>query len=200
MKVSPLFLLFTTGLGLSLNAQALTFANKTFTIGSIDSDIYITGVGNLDKKPALLFYDYTIDTVQYLCLNPSNFNVAPGSAGQRSISQTATLTAANLEGKGKARVLDATEIPGPFTCVNPNWTFLPDSEVAVTFSINLKYYLCTGDVKTDSEPCFDDAMKPTIEASPALVEKSVCSISNPLRNSDGTVVKGQVYTCMNVAP
>lgn len=199
MKISAALLLI-AGLTCSLSSHALTFANKTFKIGSIDSDIYITGVGNLDRKPALLFYDYSIDSVQFLCLNPNNFNVAPGSAGKREISKTATLTAANLEGKGKARVFDITEIPGPFTCVNPNWIFLPDSEVALTFSVNLKYYLCTGDVKTDLEPCFDDAMNPTVETQPALIEKTVCSITNPLRNGDGTVVKGQLYSCMDVAP
>ena len=192
--------LFIAGLSYSLNSLALTFANKTFRIGSIDSDIYITGVGNLDKKPALLFYDYSIESVQFLCLNPNTFNVAPGSAGKREISKTATLTAANLEGKGKARVFDATEIPGPFTCVNRNWIFLEDSEVALTFSVSLKYHLCTGDVKTDSEPCFDDAMNPTIETMPVLIEKSVCAIADPLRNGDGTVVKGQLYNCMDVAP
>jgi len=200
MNILRATLVLLAGVGLSLNALALTFANKTFSIGSIDSYIYMTGVGNLDKKPALLFYYYSIDKVQYFCVNPNTYNVAPGTAGTREFTTTATLTGDNLEGKGKASVYDITQIPGPFPCVNSNWIFVEHSEVALLFSVTLKYYACTGDSRTDPEPCFDDNMNPTIEASPALVEKSVCSISNPLRNADGTVVTGQVYSCMDVAP
>lgn len=168
-------------------------------IGSIDVHVDLTGVGNPSTKPTITVVDAALDQIEYLCLNPSDFNVAPGGAGQRQVSGSDVIDAGNLLGKGKAVVDLSFEVPGPFTCVNPNWTYLPDSEVAKLVTVTIKWFACTGDVRTDTDPCYEGNTL-TIEAAPKDQVTGVCTVSPVLRNADGTVVSGQVYSCVQTSP
>jgi len=168
-------------------------------IGSVDVHVDLKGVGNPSTKPSITVVDATLEEIGFLCVNPADHNVAPGSAAQRTVTGSDVMDTGNLVGKGKATVDLKFEVPGPFTCVNPNWTYIPHSEAAQLITISIKWYACTGDVKTDSDPCYDGNTL-TIEAAPSDSVSGMCSVYPVLRNPDGSVVAGQVYDCVETSP
>lgn len=180
----------------SSNAYALSIAGWGFSIGSVVASIDLKGVPNPTTQPTVAVVDATLDQIEFLCLNPSNYNVAPGSAGQRTVSGNSQVAPENIVGKGQAHVEITFEITGPFTCVNPNWTYLEDSVAAKQITTTISYYYCSG---VDSDPCYDGNTLTITDKKAGTVE-GVCTINPVLRNSDGTVVKGQPYTCMQTSP
>lgn len=193
----------TTGIFLvaafSTNAYALSIAGYGFKIGSVVAMLDLKGVPNPTTQPTVAVVDATLDQIEYLCRNPSDFNVAPGQAGQRTVFGSSQVAPENIVDKGKAHVEITFEIPGPFTCVNPNWTYIEDSAAAKQITARISYYFCSGDPKTDSDPCYDGNTLTITDKKAGTVE-AVCTINPVLRNSDGTVVKDQPYTCMQTSP
>lgn len=178
------------------NAYALSIAGWGFKIGSVVALIDLRGVPNPTTQPTVAVVDATLDQIEFLCLNPSDYVVAPGSAGQRTVSGISQVTPENIVGKGQAHVEITFEIEGPFTCVNPNWTYLVDSAAAKQITTTISYYYCSG---TDSDPCYDGNTLTITDRKAGTVE-GVCTLNPVLRNSDGTVVKDQPYTCMQTSP
>lgn len=174
----------------SCGINAGSYGGYIIRTGSVDMQFDLKGAANPEKKPQIIAVSGSVDQIEYLCFNPSNFNVAPGSAGQRSLgAQGVVLTNANFIGKGQATVSLSYEVPPPFNCVNDNWTFIPDSEVAKSVSITANWYECT-----------DETCLSYNTARPIDTLQLVCGLSPVQRNADGTVVKEQLYTCIDTTP
>jgi hypothetical protein len=63
----------------------------------------------------------------------------------------------------------------------------------------LQVFRCTGNAKTDPEPCLaDDGITLTIEATPRDTVSLHCTLDPVLRNPDGTAQHDQVMTCEEV--
>lgn len=190
---------FALSLLASVGAHAGSISGWGFKIGSVDATINLKGVPNPTTKPTVAMVNATLDQIGFLCLNPSNYNVAPGQAAQRTVTGSSAVGIGNLTDNGQATVKLSFEVPGPFTCVNPNWTYIPHSEAAQSLTVSISWYSCTGDPKTDTEPCYDGNTL-TISPKPISSVQGVCSINPVLRNSDGTVVPGQPYSCTQTSP
>jgi hypothetical protein len=186
----------------ALMAQAGRIGGWAFSYGSIDVHIDLSGVsGNYIKKASIAVVDAQLDQIEYLCLNPSNFNVAPGSAGQRTVSGSDVIDSGNILGKGQGTVDLSFEIPGDFVCVNPNWTFIPGTEVAKVILTTISWFACSGDVNDPSDtdgPCFDGNTLTVLERVIDQVE-GVCTLNPVLRHADGTVIEGQDYVCVETS-
>lgn len=196
----------------SSNTYALSLAGYVLKIGSLHAVVDLSGVPNPYTQPTIATGKATLDQIEYLCYNPSNFNVAPGQAGQRIFSSANQVdnSELNLDQKGKATV-DITfykdegedggfETLGPYPCVNPNWTYIPNSAVAKQLTVTLSYYFCAPDWKGDDDPCYDSITgELDITDKKALTAVAVCTL-DPERNPDGTVLKGQVYACTQTSP
>lgn len=180
-------------------ANAGSISGWGIRIGSVDVHVDLKGVGNPSTKPSITVVDATLEEIGFLCVNPTNHNVAPGSAAQRTLAGSDAMDAGNLVGKGQATVDLKFEVPGPFTCVNPNWTYVPNSVAAELITITIKWYACMGDVRTDSDPCYDGNTL-TVASEPSDSVAGMCSIHPVLRNPDGSVVPGQVYDCVETSP
>ena len=154
---------------------------------------------NPDKKPSIVIVNARLDQIEYLCRNPSDYNVAPGSAGERTVTGSDVISPDNIVSNGRAYVEITFEVPGPFTCVNPNWSYINDSVAAKLISATMSTYYCTGDPSTDSDPCFN-GNELTIYDSPEATINTICTLDPILRNYDGTVVAGQSYTCTETSP
>jgi hypothetical protein len=186
--------------GLSSNAHAITFFGKAFSFtGSVVTQQEVRGVPSTDQTASIVIITMMMDKIEYLCENPANFNVAPGEAGRRTVYASDVISPEDITGKGKASVKITTEVPGPFTCVNPNWTFKLDTEVVTQYRMIMSVFLCTGDPRTDPDPCFNGNELTITEKNSDTIE-AVCTLDSVQRNYDGTVVKGQPYTCVQTSP
>lgn len=187
---------------LSANAYAggwVYIAGMRVWVGSIHIELDLRGVPNPSTKPTIAIVDGVLDEIEYLCRNPNDYSVAPGSSGQRTIYGTDVLDSGNIVGKGQATVELVFDVPGPFTCVNPNWTWVEGSEVAKKITATISTYLCTGDPRTDPDPCYEGNTL-TIAETPADTRVIACTLDPVLRNYDGTVTEGQFYTCTQTSP
>lgn len=178
----------------SSSVFAWSIAGYNFKIGSVIATIDLKGVPNPVTKPTVATVDASLDQIEFLCVNPNNYNVAPGQAGQRTVSGNHAITSGDIVDKGKATVELSFDVTGPFTCVNPNWTYIEDSAAAKQLTVSISYYACSGDPKVDADPCYD-GNDLTIETKKAAIVEAICAINPVLRNSDHTVVKGQEYSC-----
>lgn len=181
----------------SSSAFAYYIAGWGCYTGSVVTTIDLKNVPNPSTKPTIAAVDATLDQIEFLCVNPNDHSVAPGQAGQRTASTNQALTSGQIVDK-KATVNLSFEVPGPFNCVNPNWTYIEDSAAAKQINITISYYECSGDPKTDADPCYD-GNELTITTKKAAVVEGVCTINPVLRNDDYTVVKGQVYACTTIS-
>jgi hypothetical protein len=184
------------GLLLVTVVQAGGIGGWGFRIGSVDAHVDLSGVGNPSKKPSITVVDAKLEEISFLCVNPTDKNVAPGSAAERTVSGSDVIDAGNLVGKGQATVDLSFDVPGPFTCVNPNWTYIPHSEVAELLTVSIKWFACTG---VDTDPCYD-GNELTIAPQPIDSVSGICSVHPVLRNPDGSVVSGQPYDCTQTSP
>ena len=185
----------------ALMAQAGRIGGWAFSYGSIDVHIDLSGVKNPSVKPSIALVDAQLDQIEFLCLNPNNFNVAPGSAGQRVVTGSDVIDSGNILGKGQGTVDLSFEIPGDFVCVNPNWTFIPGTEVAKVILTTISWYECSGDVKDPNDtdgPCFDGNALTVKDKIIDQVE-GVCTLNPVLRHADGTVIEGQAYVCVETS-
>jgi hypothetical protein len=184
----------------AISAYAGSYGGYIIRTGSVDVHLDLKGVANPTTKPAINIVDGSLDQVEYLCVNPTNHNVAPGSAGQRTFSGSDVLDQGDIVGKGQGVVdMSFQVLAGTPSCVNPNWSYLPKSEVAKSVSLTSKWYACTGDPKIDADPCFEGNAL-TIEPKPIDTLQLVCGLSTVLRNGDGTAVPGQIYSCVKTSP
>lgn len=179
----------------SLSAQAGTYAGYLIRTGSVDMEFDLSGVANPTTKPAINVVSGTLDQISYLCLNPAGNDAVPGSAAQRSIYGTDVLDTGNIVGKGQGVVTMSFEIPGPFSCVNSNWTYINNSAAAQSVTLTSQWLACTG---SDTDPCFDGNVL-TVASKPIATLRLVCGLSTVLRNADYSVVKGQTYSCVNTS-
>jgi hypothetical protein len=164
--------------------------------GSIEVHANLKGIKNPTKKPSIVILDAILDEIEFLCLNPNGHNVAPGAAGVRIVSVNNVLTNDNVEGKGKGSVDFTFEVPGQLDCVNPNWTFLPDSEVAKVILITMTWFECTGVVtENPQDACYDGNDFTINKDKPIDILEGICSLDDVLREDDGTVVVGQEFGC-----
>lgn len=158
------------------------------------------GVKNPSTKSSLTIFSSQLGQIEYVCANPSDHGVAPGKAGQRNVILTDALTPNEIiDDKGHAVVKKTFNIPGPFACVNPNWTYLPESDATRQITANISWYACTGDPEKDPDPCHDGSTL-TIASAPYVTVSGVCSIDPVQRNADGTVVLPQPCTCVQTPP
>lgn len=192
----------TTGIFLiaafSSNAYALQIAGWGFSTGSVDVRIDLKGVPNPTTQPTVAVVDAALDQVEYLCYNPVNFNVAPGEAGLRTVEVNQQVAPENITSNGKATVLISFEIPGPFPCVNPNWTYIENSAAAKQISTTISYYYCNG---TDPvNPCYTDNTL-TVSDKKAGSVQGVCTLDPVLRDDTyHYVLPKQTYTCTQTSP
>ena len=183
----------------STSAYALSIAGWGFKVGSVVAKLDLRGVPNPTTKPTIAIVTATLDQIEYLCRNPNDYNVAPGSAGQLTVSGSNVVSPDEIVDKGKAYVEISFDIPAEFSCVNPNWTYIMDSAAAKLITARIAYHYCTGDAKTDPEPCYE-GNELTIDPNRAAVVEGTCTLDPVLRNYDGTVVPGQGYICVQTSP
>lgn len=199
-KISTLFFVITIVGIFSSAVHARSIGGWGVSYSSIKVHADLSGVKNPSVHPSVGVVDTMLEQIEYYCFNPSNYNVAPGSSGFREIMVADAIDEDNILGKGQG-TLDLTfEVPGPFNCVNTNWEFLENSEVAKVISITITWYECSGDAKTeaDGDACFEqtpDGTIVTVEETPIDEVKGLCTLNTVLRNDDYTVVEGQTYTC-----
>jgi len=184
------------------NAHALSISGWGFKIGSVIATVNLQGVPNPTTQPTVAVVEATLDQIEYLCLNPNEFNVAPGTAGERTVYGTNQVDASEIQGKGKATVELVFKIDGPdaYPCVNPNWTYIEGSAAAKQITTTISYYFCSGDAKTDTDPCYDDNGLTITEKRAGVVE-GVCTLNPVLRYDSYPYgpIPGQEYMCMETS-
>jgi len=191
--------------GFSSNAHALSISGWGFKIGSVVATIDLKGVPNPNTKPSIARVTATLDEIESYCLNPINFNVAPGVAGIRTVVGTNEVENAEITGRGTATVDITFEIDGTFSCVNPNWNYIEGSAAAKQITTRIEYFLCSGD-KNDSDPCFDEIVVDgktisilTVEEKRSGFVTGVCALHPVLRGSNYLPISGQQYTCIETS-
>lgn len=185
---------------LSSHAHALGIGGWGFSINSpLRATIDLSGVPNPSTQPTIAVVSATIDQLEYYCFNPNNFNVAPGEAGEREVFGGNQVGPEEILGKGQATVDIIFEIDGSVTCVNPNWTYIEGTAAAKLVTASISYYFCSGNVKTDDDPCWDGETL-TIEEKKAGTVTGVCTLNPVERDAELIPYPGQVYACVQTSP
>lgn len=138
-------------------------------------------------------------TLELACATNGGGNFSIGNPFSQAIQIDAFTDDGVILGPG------TTEVPvvvlldnfvSPEHCQNPNgWKPLEDGIGVLDGLITMDYFRCTG---KDDDPCFDDNGALTI-AKKAFDSVTVfCSLTEILRNQDGTTVGGQVMDCPEV--
>lgn len=183
---------------LSSNAYALKISGWGFSINSpLRATINLQGVPNPSSKPTIVVVDATLDEIEYFCVNPNNYNVAPGEAGSLTVMGTERVEDTDVTTNGQATVNLIFNIDGPYECVNPNWTYVDNTAAVKLVTVNLAYYECAGDPKVDDDPCYLDG-EPWYEVNKKAGSASgVCTL-DPVERDPYTLipVPGQIYECV----
>ncbi|HEX4881325.1 MAG TPA: hypothetical protein VFV18_03160 [Porticoccaceae bacterium] len=140
----------------SLSAQAHYLVTSTGKLyyHSLGCETVLKSVPNPDAKPGMVECVASTATVELLCRNPANNNVAPGqSATQVVLVASERIDESDItdKAKGKANVtviIEDDALLKPEYCVNPNW--IPEQVLIRTLSARVNAYACTGD---GLDPC-----------------------------------------------
>jgi hypothetical protein len=197
------FLTLTTALlaACCSNAHALSIGGWGVSINSpLHVTVDLRGVPNPYTQPTITKVQATLDQLEYYCFNPQNYSVAPGKAGQLTVSGADQVKAEDILGKGQATVDFIFPIDDNLQCVNPLWNYLEGSAAAKIVTVNIDYYFCSGDVKTDPDPCFDGEELTIEEKKAATTVSGVCTLNPVERDKDYVPISGQVYDCVQTSP
>lgn len=202
-------LLLISLLGIGAVAMSVTHANAQFFDGggwfgfsTLTGIIDLRGVPNPDRKPTIIVVDASLNQIEVLCKNPQGFNVTPGTASLRFVLSH-PITDQEVADNGQATVevtFDLGDAENNVEC-NNLWTVVPGSAAVVDMSVTLQVFRCTGNVKTDPDPCHaDDLITLTIEATPRDTFSQHCTLDPVLRDPDTfEPLHDQVLTCVEVA-
>ena len=192
---------------ISVVAMSGTHANAQFFDGwgwfgfsSLTGEIDLRGVPKPDAKPTVVVVDASLNQIEILCKNPNGFSVAPGSASLRFVLRH-PIASQEVAKNGQATVTVVFDLGDAESEVNCNnlWTVVQNSAAVTDMSVVLQVYRCTGDVKTDPEPCVaNDGITLTIEPTPRDTVSLHCTLDPVLRNADGTAQHNQVMTCVEI--
>lgn len=192
---------------ISVVAMSGTHANAQFFDGwgwfgfsSLTGEIDLRGVPKPDAKPTVVVVDASLNQIEILCKNPNGFSVAPGSASLRFVLRH-PIASQEVAKNGQATVTVVFDLGDAESDVNCNnlWTVVQNSAAVTDMSVVLQVYRCTGDVKTDPEPCVaNDGITLTIEPTPRDTVSLHCTLDPVLRNDDGTTQHPQYMTCEEV--
>jgi len=190
----PIVLIF---FSLSSNAHALTISGWSVKIGSVDATFNLEGLPPTNIKPSVGVWNATLKQIEYLCFNPKNKNVAPGVAGQRSVTLAEPVAQdSGAEGRGKGRIDFVYKIEkDTFPCVNRNWWFIPETAAAKEIDMQVEVYTCGGSSSDPKTACFTSDGEPWIQGEKLDILILGCSLSSILRDEYGLPVKGQEYNC-----
>jgi hypothetical protein len=138
-------------------------------------------------------------TLQLACRTNGQGNFSIGNPFAQTIQTDAFTENGVTVGPGTT-VVSVEVLLDPFAspenCQNPNgWEPIPDSVGVLDGLITMEYFRCTG---KDDTPCFDEAGNLTIAKKAYDVVTIFCSLTEILRNEDGTTQGGQVMTCPEV--
>jgi hypothetical protein len=183
----------------SSNANAQFFnGGGWFGFSTLTGLIDLRGVPNPDSKPTVVVVDASLNQIEILCKNPNGFSVAPGSASQRFVLSH-PIESQEVAKNGQAQVTIEFDLGDSESSINCNnkWTVIQNSAAVTDMSVVLQVFRCTGNVKTDPEPCVaNDGITLTIEATPRDTFAQHCTLDPVLRNGDGTTKSGQFLTCV----
>jgi hypothetical protein len=189
---------------LGSNAHALTIAGWSVKTKSLDALYLLQGLPNTSVKPTVGVWTVDLKQIEYLCFNPKNFNVAPGVAGQRTVTLAEPVEPCNeagpcpAEGKGKGSLNFVYDYGNSFTCVNRNWVYIDKSAVAKEIKMTVDVYMCGGSSSDPQTACYIDG-EPWIQGEKQDTLILQCSLPFIGRITSGEqigqVVPGQVYDC-----
>lgn len=205
-------------LAISVVAMSGTHANAQFFDGwgwfgfsALRGEIDLSKVPNPGSKPRIVFVQGILSSIEVICLNPANYNVAPGNAGTRAATGQTAISGDNITDRkrGLAHVtvfLGGTELAAAeatATCVNPNWSVVAGSAAPKQVSLTMKIFGCIPESKQDPEPCFNDvngdgnSITIDLTVNPDSV-KLLCTLDSVARDQFGIPLHDQTITCVEV--
>ncbi len=172
-----------------------------FGFSEVTGVIDLRGVPNPDTKPTIVFVTATLNVVEVMCTNPNDMTgpAQPGNAGVREVSAANQVSPQEVVGRGQATVTITFDLGFAETnasCVNPNWNVVIGSAGVKDMSVKMEVFRCTGDVKTDPDPCFEGT---TLTVDPAKDTVNLHCTLDPIdRDEFLHTSSGQVFTCVEV--
>ena len=143
---------------------------------------------------------YAMLTMEQACETAGQGNYSIGNAFTQEIELVIPLIEGYPSDGGRAIVPVNIPLDGYSSinnCINPNgWTPIYPDGIGVTAAYLVHTYSrCTD---KDETPCVDDEGNPAVAKKPYDVVTVLCTLSDLLRNDDGTVVHGQVMFCPEI--
>ena len=204
------------GLVIGVIAMSGTHANAQFFDGwgwfgfsALRGEIDLRKVPNPDSKPRIVFVNGILSSIEVICLNPSDNNVAPGNAGSRTATGSGAIGGDNITDRKRglahvtvifgATALAAAEATA--TCVNPNWSVVTGSAAPKQVSLTMDIFACVPESKDDQEPCFNDvngdgnSITIDVTVNPDHV-KLTCTIDPVARDPGGIPLHDQNINCV----
>jgi hypothetical protein len=189
---------------ISAVAMSSTHANAQFFDGwgwfgfsILTGQIDLRGVPKPDAKPTIVVVDARLNQIEILCRGPQG-QLVSGAASLRLVLSH-PIASQEVAKNGQAMVtvtFDLGDAESSINC-NNNWTVVSNSAAVTDMSVDLQVFRCTGDVKTDPEPCVaNDGVTLTIEPTPRDSVSLHCTLDPVLRNPDGSAQHNQVLTCV----
>jgi hypothetical protein len=206
------------GLLVSMVAMSGTHAHAQFFdswgwfgFSALRGEIDLSKVPNPSSKPRIVFVQGILSSIEVICFNPANHNVAPGNAGTRTATGQTAISGDNITDRkrGLAHVtvfLGATELAAAeatASCVTPQWTVVPGSAAPKQASLEMKLFACVPESHQDPEPCFNDvngdgnSITIDLAVNPDNV-KLLCNLASVARDQSGIPLHGQTMTCVEV--
>ena len=187
------------------NAHALSISGWGFKIGSIEALVDLKGIPNPDTKPTAVFLTLNLTEVEVLCLNPVNYNVAPGTAGSRIVYISSPVEPNEILEKGKVEDhlvsydLSSGLDPETVRC-NNKWTPIISSAAAKAFHATIKVQYCQDESCTDGLTKGEDVVGVSCVLNPVLREDADGLDDILGTDDDYAPVKGQEYECKQTTP
>jgi hypothetical protein len=170
-------------------AGTVTIGGYVRHVSSLACGITVKGVPNPDTNPSALICTATITLVEFLCENPTNHQVSPGSSARRIVVVgTDDFSADDIEkkkGTGTAEAHIETDlIVTNEDCVNPNWHVLPDTIIVQTLQAQF-----------DTVECADDACSSFVVAYRELRDCALPGKFGYGKKEDGAPPENTEYNC-----